>query len=83
MEKFRLLISNIIRGVAALVVVAPLVVPLCDISNPVAWGIAFGGLCSCVLVFGFVSLVRDAEYYIAQFLFDPSAQEESDNEGCE
>lgn len=83
MEKFRLLIPNIIRGVAALVVVASLIVPLCDISNPVAWGIAFGGLCSSVLIFGFASLVQAAEYYIAQFLFDPSEQEESDDEEYE
>ncbi len=74
MEKLRLLVPNIIRGIAGLVALASIIVLLCDISKATAWGIFIGGICSSVLIFGFASLVQAAEYYIAGFLFDPNEQ---------
>lgn len=82
MKKFRLLVPNIIRVIAALAVVASLIELLCDIANPIAWAIAFGGICSSVLIFGFASLVQAAEYYIFDFLFDPNEQAK-ESEECE
>lgn len=67
MKKLRLLVPNMIRGIAGLVALASLIVLITDISNATAWGIFLGGLCSSVLIFGFASLVQASEYYIAQF----------------
>lgn len=79
MEKLRLLVPNIIRGIAGLVALASVIVLLCGFSNATTWGIFLGGLCSSILVFGFASLVQAAEYYIARFLFDPEEKEDSED----
>ncbi len=78
MEKLRLLIPNIIRGIAGLVALASLIVLITDISNATAWGMFLGGLCSSILIFGFASLVQAAEYYIAGFLFDSEEKEDTE-----
>lgn len=77
MGKFRLLVPNIIRSIAGLVAFASVIVVFTDFFHAAAWGIFLGGLCSSVLIFGFASLVQAAEYYIANFRYDPDEQEEN------
>ena len=79
MEKFRLLVPNIIRSIAGLVAFASVIVVFTDFFHAAAWGIFLGGLCSSVLIFGFASLVQAAEYYISCFRPEPEENEEIEN----